>query len=218
MVPPAKRTLLKHTLWMCTAGLGTMRSSIPNAWRPLLMQPSKHGMITWLYGASSFLYTLVGMQALIMFYVCPEAVPEWPQRVALVESGLVSMQGVWSFCSDVVNVGIPSRFHMIDRVTAISLMALQFLKYGVLVRPSLSLLEIAWIWLGLAVSVRCKLGGYQAILRNEAESYRAWHIAWHVSLPVVFGCFHAVRWHASAEADKCSSSWSLLVRSGMPLS
>ena len=178
-------SLLTHTLRMISYGAVSRRSSIPNSWRKLLAQPASS------YGLSCFAYTAVGLHAIALWATCPAAFPDWPAKIAIPEASLVSLQGVWSFCSDVLFVGRESGFHAVDRVSALSLTALQIAKFSLLL--TLSSYEKLWVCTGIVAGLGCKLRGYRAILDGSAEGFRRAHIWWHLSLPLVIGTLHAVR-------------------------
>ena len=193
-----KPALLAHTLRFVTRGAWSTASSIRPAWRRQLAVPLS------LYGLSCFAYTAVGLHAIALWMACPQAVPEWPARFALPEATAVTIQGVWSFASDVLNVGRDSHFHAIDRVSALSLVALQLIKFGYLLpqAPSMQWMELASVWFGLAIGIVCKLRGFRAILDNSPTGFRRWHTLWHASMPLTFIVWHSSRWLG---CDVCSA-------------
>jgi len=184
--------LLRHTLRMITYGALNRNSSIKPSWRTRLARPCS------LYGLSCFAYTVVGLHSMALWLLCPQAIPEWPPHIAVPESFLVAVQGLWSFASDVVHVGQPSTFHVVDRVSALVLVAAQLAKFCWLLPRSLSVAERAWIWGGLAIGIACKVGGFKAVISGGSADFHRWHILWHLSLPLTFGAFHASRWHSCA--------------------
>ena len=182
--------LLRHIIRMLTYGACSRRSSVKSSWRSQLAQPLS------IYGLSSFTYTTAGIHALILLICCPEAVPGWPASVWLLEATLVMMQGVWSYCSDVLFIGLESNFHACDRISALSLVGLQLVKFGWVLPSSMSTEWLAWIWIWLVAGIICKICGYQCILSDSADGFRRWHIRWHVTMPFGVSVFHAAQWHA----------------------
>lgn len=196
MAPASSWPLLRHTARMVSYGALSRKSSIPEAWREHLARPRSA------YAWSSFMYTLVGLQSLLLWTSCPAAVSEWPQRIARPEAVLVTLQGIWSFYSDVLYVGLYSSFHTVDRLSALTLTGFQILKFGIVLPWSMSLYELAWVWCGLALGIHCKLRGYRAVIDSSVHSFRIWHIAWHCSFPITFLAFHGYRWHV---CDACAA-------------
>ena len=189
-----RRSILQHTAHMVTYGAWSRKSSLPPPWRKHLAIPLS------VYGLSSFTYTIVGLHALALWTACPSAIPEWPQSIAVIEACLVTLQGLWSFCSDVLNAARDSSFHIVDRVSAVSLLGLQFVKLGGFMR-NMPTEHLMWMWSGLIVAIVCKLRGYRAILDGSRESFRFWHIVWHFSLPLAAGLLHSSRWRAAGACE-----------------
>ena len=187
----APPTLLQHTVRMITYGVWRRRSSISPSWRTHLSVPFS------LYALSSFAYTAVGLQAVAMWMACPAAVPEYSAAIAIPEACLVALQGVWSFHSDVLHVGQDSIFHVVDRASAVTLVAVQLAKFAVFLPWSMTSAEVIGVWIGLVAGIFCKLRGYRAILRGSVESFRLWHILWHVSMPLTIGVLHSTRWRSA---------------------
>ena len=194
MVADDRPTLLAHTRRMLSHHALRRQSSIPHSWRRHLAVPLS------VYGLSSFTYVAVGLHALALWSSCPSAIPEWPPAIARPEACLVTLQGIWSFFSDVLNVGRDSAFHPIDRASALALVAVQLIKFGLVMPHSMTVAELVWIWFGLAGGIGRKLCGYRAILRGSPESFRTWHTLWHVSMPLFVGLLHSTRWRASCTA------------------
>lgn len=212
--------LLRHTIRMsCSHRVFAPQSSIPVRWRKRLSVP------TSAYALSSLLYTVFGLVVVLQCLVCPEAsLPGWPARLGLFEAGAVMIQGVLSYLSDVVFVGLvspaclerhratqretpTSRWlnrraacaqvswaHPCDRVSALSLVALQFFKVFWVLMPTFSPAEAVWFAGGLAVAIWCKVADYHAILAGDESRYERTHLLWHLSLPVTFGGHAALRW------------------------
>jgi hypothetical protein len=191
------RALLAHTLRMVTTGAWSHRSSIKPAWRLRLAAPLSS------YAASCFMYTAVGLHAVVLWSVCPEAIPAWPPAIALPEACLVTLQGLWSFASDVLFVGRDSSFHAVDRVSALSLTALQLAKFGWVLPATLSSSELSIVWFGICLGLACKVQGYRAILGDSVDAFRLWHTLWHVTLPGGAFALHVLRWRA---CEACGSA------------
>ena len=185
--PDAPPTLLQHMFKMMTYGAVSPKSSVPPSWRAHLSKPLS------LYGMSSFTYSVTGLHALFMSLHCPGALPAWADYFT-VEAVLVTIQGVLSFCADVLNIGRPSIFHVLDRCLALTLTGLQLLKFAVILPPWMSRGELAFVWLGIAVGIYCKVQGYNAILHKQMERFRTWHIWWHFVMPLAIGAWHGGRW------------------------
>ena len=84
--------------------------------------------------------------------------------------------------------------HPLDRVSALSLTALQFYKVFWVLLPSLYAAELGWFGVGLATAVSLKVADYYAILEGDAARYERTHLLWHVSLPFVFSAHTATMW------------------------
>lgn len=147
------------------------------------------------YAISSFFYSAAGAFALLMTSACPLAFPsQWPARWVQFESTLIIMQGVWSFGSDVHALGRTSYWHPIDRTSATWLTGLQFVKYGILLRPVLPVGELLWIGATLLIAVAIKIADSRAIMQRDRLLYERTHFWWHVSLPFGVGANLLYRW------------------------
>jgi hypothetical protein len=186
--------LLNHTLWAVSVNVFNKKSALPKAWRVELSIPFTA------YSCSSSTYTVVGLHALLMFLLCPESIPEYPQQAALIESTLVALQGFWSYSSDVDGVGMETYVHCVDRFSAIALLAFQLYKWTFII-TSLGEGEKAWIWLWTSVAIFSKLRGYRAIIDTDLHAFRIWHIMWHFWLPLAILAFHQQRW---STCEACS--------------
>lgn len=191
--------LLSHALRMVTVGILNRRSSIDPRWRKKLKTP--------LYCASSFAYSAVGLLSLLQWTACAAAAPEMPLAYALSEAVLVTLQGGWSYWSDVLRVGEPSWAHPVDRASAVSLCAVQVLKFCVILPAHLSARQRVWVVGGIGGALACKVRGYHAILANDVHSYRRSHILWHLSLPLVIGALNAWRWRDAHREGRCVPAW-----------
>ena len=76
----------------------------------------------------------------------------------------------------------------------------QVLKYGVLLPPVLTTLELVWIWTGIAVGIFCKVLDYRHILAGDMLGFERSHFWWHVSLPFFFGSYTLYLWFVKAQA------------------
>ena len=188
--PSASYPLLRHASTMVTVGVFSRRSSIRHTWRSELSEPCS------CYAASCFTYSIVGIHAMLLFTNCPEAIPEWPIHLALPEAALVTLQGCWSFASDVHAVGRESSWHIVDRLMAQLLLSMQFLKFGILLPDAMSTAECVWLWTWLAIGVACKMRGYRGVIDGSMSRYRLWHIAWHCTVPMGVLAFHHYRWYS----------------------
>ena len=185
----------------------SVRSAIRPEWRQHLSRPAS------LYGASSWMYAAVGFEALVQTARCPASMPGmhaswlWSPRIAMAEAALLMGQGAWSFASDVVFVGTPSRFHCVDRISAISLVCVQLVKFGVLFPHALAATELAVVWSSLALGGLCKVMSSRAIVADSPEDFCRWHTRWHVWMPLAMAMVHANRWRACAACaeDVCDA-------------
>ena len=170
------------------ASASTSRSNINPAWRPRLSQPLS------VYGFSCWTYSIAGILVLAQSLVCPTAfLPDWA-NVARKEGCALVLQGCWSFCSDVLNVGRPSRFHSIDRVSALMLTCIQIFKFGIIAPYAIRLDQLLWGWLSIVVGLSCKLMGSRAILADCVEDFYFWHCMWHLTLPVGLVAIPTAAW------------------------
>ena len=181
--------LLRHVLRAITVNLFNRKSALPKAWRVELSIPFTS------YSSSCTTYTFTGLHAFAMFTFCPESLPTYPQRTALIESLLVALQGYWSYMSDVDGVGMETYIHCVDRTSALMLIGWQFYKWGVLLAPTLTEGEKCWLWIFLSVGMFAKLRGYRAVMDGDLLAFRFWHIMWHLWLPLAILAFHQQRWH-----------------------
>jgi hypothetical protein len=189
MAPKPGVSLFAYALCMITTGVFDVKSNIPPEWRPNLRQPFTA------YAISSFFYTAVGIVTLFQIYLCPLAAPPgWPVRYATAEAVLICLQGIWSYCSDVISIGATSFAHPIDRFSAVTLTFFQVYKFGILLRPVLGPVDLAWVGTTLAIGFGCKFADYQAMQSRNISMYRRSHFWWHVSLPLGFGTYCIYRW------------------------
>ena len=172
-------------------------SLVPAKWRAQLSQPAT------LYGMSPVAYTLLGLHELTQAACCPRSLPGESTAILPVrtEAILLIAQGVWSFMSDVRNIGRPSLFHCIDRFSAVCLFGVQLLKFSTAALP---LWELLFVWCSLAVGFYCKVMSSRAIVAGSASSYAHWHLCWHWSLPFLMLSYHLYRWHAFWSQVACT--------------
>ena len=176
----------------------TNRSRIDPRWRTHLSRPCS------LYGLSSWSYTAIGLLLLSHCLLCPAALAEWAvghPTLALGEACALTLQGGWSFLSDVLNIGRTSWLHSLDRVSALTLTFLQLVKFGVIMVPGMSAYELAYVWGGIGIGVAAKLMGSRAILDQSMAGFRGWHTVWHLELPAALGGFLVMRWRTCADCD-----------------
>jgi len=154
---------------------GTRHCRVPAAWRQHVHRLS-------LYALSSFFYAVVGAVLLLGLCLHPERTlyaGEW------VEMLLWFWQAGASYWCDVIDLGIPSISHPIDRFSAVVFTVQQCVKYG-LVRCKGPLAH----WLALSMSSGFILGLYcfhrsgVAVKKCEMQHYLRWHTLWHLSLPL----------------------------------
>lgn len=181
--------LIRHAFKAVTVNVFKTKSALPSSWRAELSIPFT------CYSCSSFTYSAVGLQALVLFTYCPEAIPEYPRSSALWEARLVVLQGVWSYCSDVMNAAQDSMWHCVDRFSAVALFSWQLYKLGFLLDVGIPEEEKAWLWLWLSATIFAKVRGYRGILDGELHAFRFWHIVWHITLPFSIASWQWWRWH-----------------------
>mmetsp|Transcript_26777 Transcript_26777/g.58793 ORF Transcript_26777/g.58793 Transcript_26777/m.58793 type:complete len:205 (+) Transcript_26777:215-829(+) len=183
---PGALAVLFHTVRMATTGLVKTQSSIDPQWRMILANPFS------VYATSSFAYSLAGALALMQTMSCPCILPGWPYRLCCVESLLVIQQGLLSYWADALRIGLKSVAHPIDRVSAVTLTALQLFKYSICIEMSPA--ERIWIWAALLAALSMKVLGYYAILSRNVYLFRDAHTLWHLSLPIAVAVFNTWRW------------------------
>ena len=176
--PPPSRTpapkpggsLVLHALYMISIGIFNTASATPPSWRPNLTQRYTA------YALSSLFYTAAGTFALCAALWCPLASTQgWPPQYAVPEAVLVMLQGVWSYWSDVIDVGTVSYAHPIDRFSAVTLTGLQFVKFGVMLRPWMDRVDALWTGTALLVAIGCKMADYDAMQSKSISYYRRSH-------------------------------------------
>ena len=188
----AATSLVRHVLYATTRGAISPRSSVKPSWHKELNRFS-------LYACSSWFYTVVGVHGLCMFLSCPTVYPGWPPHIAIPDVTLVMLQGIWSFNSDVRNIGLTSKWHVVDRLTAQALTLFQVVKFAYfLVPPVLSPAQFAFVWFGFFVAFFCKLQGYKAIVDASLPRFKFWHTLWHISLPLTHIILQSWRWRGCA--------------------
>jgi len=186
---------------MCSGGLISKKSSIPNAWRSALARPLS-SPASFLYACSSFAYSAMGLVWLAQ-PECDAALPGWPPAASVPEAWFLVLQGVLSFWSDVIRIGEPSWAHVVDRCTATPFTAVCLAKFLLLMPPHLSAAECVWVWMGLAVGIGFKVLDYRAILGGDRALFLASHLLWHVSLPLLLGGFQVWRVAQSVARGEC---------------
>ena len=104
--------VLRHAARMCLSSkVLDKRSSIPMHWRKSLSRPAS------LYALSSLLYVACGVLEWQQCRACPAASPSgWPASFGQAESLAVMLQGVLSYCSDVLVVGLVRRSPILYRL------------------------------------------------------------------------------------------------------
>lgn len=162
--------LIVHALYMVTVGVFATRSTVNPKWRPNLTQRFTA------YALSSLFYSAAGIICLLQLVWCPLASPPgWPTRYSIPEAVLVTLQGVWSYWSDVVAIGTTSIAHPIDRFSAVTLTFFQFYKFGILLWPAMDTPDKVWTSTTLAFAVVCKMADYHAMRANDISLYRRSH-------------------------------------------
>ena len=165
------------------------------AWRQRTMADLRRGnLLAWAFAVSPFAYVVL---AAIEWSHAPrlaaQTSAEFPWRV---EAALFFLQGIFSFLSDVVWFGVrpPLRLGVLDRVSAVTLTAVQFLK---LVLHAAGLCgfvnglswDIAAAYLLTVPVVSLFLRGKQAALDDNLRLFLLCHTGWHVAAPVAFTCY-----------------------------
>ena len=130
-----------------------------------------------------------------MLAACPDAFPpSWPTSYARFEALCVTLQGFFSYWSDVMCIGRTSIAHPIDRCSAQALIFLQFYKYILCLRPFLGAAELLWCSTTLAIGMVLKFGDYYAIKTNDMPLFEQSHTWWHVTLPFGLGSHILYLW------------------------
>mmetsp|Transcript_62590 Transcript_62590/g.104176 ORF Transcript_62590/g.104176 Transcript_62590/m.104176 type:complete len:250 (-) Transcript_62590:286-1035(-) len=185
--------VLRHMLMQTTVMTCNSKSSISPRWRSHLTQPLA------VYAISCWFYSSLGLLVLAQHAFCPQSlISGWPRHVNIMESVLVIMQGLWSYLSDVRDVGQESFFHIVDRVSAISLTGLQFFKLFVIPPGSLPFFERCWLLACLLIGLLFKVFDYYCIVTDDVHAYRRSHTLWHFTFPFGFGCFSLHCWWKTA--------------------
>ena len=187
-----------HAMYMVTLGVFNTRSAVDPSWRAELRVPYTP------YAVSSLFYSAAGIAAICQVLWCPSASsPGWPPAFSLPEAALVFLQGVWSYWSDVVDIGKTSPMHAVDRFSAVSLTFLQVYKFGVVLRPWMTPLDMAWTGVTLVTAVACKMADYHAMQSDDMHLYIRSHFWWHVTLPLGLGSFCLYKW---VTAEQCAAT------------
>jgi len=174
-------------LWLRGQGRGfwNTKSTIDPRWRRTLAKPMS------MYALSSFFYSVLGVTHVIVIVTCPGSSPVgWPACFGLPEAFLVTLQGFWSFLSDVRHVGKESWAHPLDRLSAVCLTALQIWKYGFYLRTELKLVDIIWTGGTLLFGIVSKLiDNYALFVKKDEALYARTHFLWHAVFPIGFGSY-----------------------------
>lgn len=158
---------------------GTVHNLVPKGWRSAAR---RHPW--WrVYAASSFAYSAAGLVLLAGLVRTPGRAVyagEWLEGLAWI------WQGCASYTCDVVDFGVPSASHPIDRVSAVLLIAQQLGKHayfghawrGTLGSPLTLCLAALVLCGGIAWRMAC-----DACARRDLAGYLAAHAAWHLVWP-----------------------------------
>ena len=175
---------------------GSETDKVPAAWRRHpLMQPMT------LYGTSSFTYSVAGVYLLTLLYMRPERAV---YKAEYAEALLLIWQGAISFKCDVLDIGVRSWSHPVDRISATLFTCQQALKYC-FVRCTGSWGAVLYLLFGvLALGIRCFSASCVACREKDVLAFRFWHVTWHYLFPSAMIVFYSMQYLAPLNAMHCT--------------
>lgn len=165
------------------------------AWRRRTLADLRRGdPLAWAFGVSPFAYVLLAaVEWSYASRLAAQTSAAFPWRV---EAALFFFQGIFSFLSDVVWFGVrpPFRLGVLDRVSAVTLVAVQFLKFALHAAGFCGFVHgLSWdivaAYLLTVPVVSLFLRGKQAALDDNRRMFLLCHTGWHVTAPAAFMCY-----------------------------
>ena len=179
---------------------GSETDKVPAKWRK-----SPRFKVWSLYGLSSFNYTLTGLLLCALMYARPERSLYAAEKI---EAALWILQGLISFKCDVLDIGIRSWSHPVDRISATIFTLQQVLKYLVVrCAGAWGTPMYAGLFALVAVGVLCFRQSCLACRHKQLEAFRFWHITWHIVFPAPMAGFYLAAYLAPAEKIHCWLAW-----------
>ena len=152
---------------------GSKDCKVPASWR-------RHNSLMSVYSLSSLLFCLTGLFYLVLAVLLPERVVwggDYVEALLWIWCGMVSYQ------CDVVDLGIPSWSHPIDRISATLFTLMTTIKHvvcSILGRFPLGIMLLFPAVLGCGIL--CFHKSCAAVHKSNMKAYFFWHSGWHFTL------------------------------------